>query len=234
MIDPVTNLLEIVELPGPPTAEMVMRAFENTWLSRYPKPMRVICDRGPEFIGHEFPQKLLEAGIKYRPVSAGNPQSNGIIEQVHKSIALILRVLIDQRKPRTQEDCKAVIQDGLATAMHATRASAHSQLEYCSPGSIAFGRDMVLNIPFEVDLLLLRDRRQLKIDERLIRDNANRSHVDYQPGMKVYVLTARKSKLDKVYSGPYPIEATHSNGTVTIRLSPYVTDRVNIRRLKPE
>lgn len=38
--------------------------------------------------------------------------------------------------------------------LHATRAAAHLQLEFCSPGSIAFGRDMVLNIPYIADLLL--------------------------------------------------------------------------------
>ena len=64
MIDPITNLLEIVCLPqAAPNPETVMWVFENTWLSRYPKPMTVISDCGAEFIGHEFPQKLLEAGI---------------------------------------------------------------------------------------------------------------------------------------------------------------------------
>ena len=81
MIDPVTNLLEIVHLPqAAPNAETGMQAFENTWLSRYPKPMTIISDCGAEFIGHEFPQKLLEAGIRFKPVSVHNPQSNGIIE----------------------------------------------------------------------------------------------------------------------------------------------------------
>ena len=81
MIDPITNLLEIVHLPQvAPNAETVMWAFENTWLSRYPQPMTVISDHGADFIGHEFPQKLLEAGIQFKPVSVNNPQSNGIIE----------------------------------------------------------------------------------------------------------------------------------------------------------
>ena len=64
MIAPITNLLEIVCLPQvAPNAETVMQAFKDTWLSRYPKPMTVISDHGAEFIGHEFPQKLLEAGF---------------------------------------------------------------------------------------------------------------------------------------------------------------------------
>ena len=91
---------------------------------------------------------------------------------------------------------------------------------------------MILNIPFQADLLLLQEKRQKNIDDRLVRANEKRSLIDFQPGMQVYVLTSRKSKLDPVYDGPYEIIRTHTNGTVTIRLSPNVTDRVNIRRLK--
>ena len=73
MIDPITNLLEIVHLPQvAPNAETVIQAFENTWLSRYPKPMTVISDHGAEFIGHEFSQKLLEDGIQFKLVSSHN------------------------------------------------------------------------------------------------------------------------------------------------------------------
>ena len=57
-----------------------------------------------------------------------------------------------------EEECEAIVEDGLATAMHATWAATHSQLDYCSPGSIAFGFDMVLNIPFHTDLIMLRDK----------------------------------------------------------------------------
>jgi transposase InsO family protein len=210
-----------------------MRAFENTWLCRYPKPMTVISDRGPEFLGHEFPSKLLEAGIKFKPITALNPQSNGIIERVHQTIAQILRVMIDQRKPKTSDDCNTLVEDGLATAMHATRAAAHSQLDFCSPGSIAFSRDMILNIPYHADLLALQSKRQQKINLRLLRANAHRKFIDYQPGMKVYILSARKSKLDPIYKGPYEVVSTHTNGTVTVRLRDDVTDRINIRRLKP-
>ena len=66
--------------------------------------------------------------------------------------------MIEQQKPRMQAECEVTVDDGLATAMHATQAAAHSQLEYCSPRSITFGRDMVLNIPFYTDLIMLRDK----------------------------------------------------------------------------
>ena len=92
---------------------------------------------------------------------------------------------------------------------------------------------MILNIPFQTDLILLQEKRQQKIDARLKHANSKRKHFDFQPGMKVFVSTARNSKLDDVFQGPYEITATHTNGTVTIKLSENMTDRINIRRLKP-
>ena len=74
---------------------------------------------------------------------------------MHRAISQILQVIIDQRKPRMQAEYETIADDGLATALHATQAAAHSQLEYCSPGSIMFGHDMVLNIPFHTDLIML-------------------------------------------------------------------------------
>ena len=92
---------------------------------------------------------------------------------------------------------------------------------------------MVLNVPCHADLLLSQEKRQQKIDTRLIRANAKRKFIDYQPGMQVCLLTGCKSELNEVCKGPCEIVHTHANGTVAIRLSADATDRVNIRRLKP-
>ena len=48
-IDPVTNLIEIICFTGPPTAMLMLRLFENHWLSCYPCPKRIVHDHGPEF-----------------------------------------------------------------------------------------------------------------------------------------------------------------------------------------
>ena len=61
-------------------------------------------------------------------------------------IAQILRTLIDIRKPTTQDQCNEIGRDGLAIAMHTTRASAHSQLDYLSP---AFNPDIQSGYDFE-------------------------------------------------------------------------------------
>ena len=87
--------------------------------------------------------------------------------------------MIDQQEPRMQEECETIAEDGLATAMHVTQAALHLQLDYCSPSSIMFGRDMVLNIPFHTDLIMLRDKQQHKINAQLVCANA-RTHYDFQ------------------------------------------------------
>ena len=66
--------------------------------------------------------------------------------------------MIEQQRRRPQAECELTVDDGLAMAMHTMRAAAHLQLEYCSPGSIAFGCDMVLNIPFHTDLIMLHGK----------------------------------------------------------------------------
>ena len=40
-------------------------------------------------------------------------------------------------------------------------------------------------------------------------------------------------KLHPRFEGPYAIVEVHTNGTVTIQRKPNVTERINIRRLKP-
>ena len=64
---------------------------------------------------------------------------------------------------------------------------------------------------------------------------ANRSCIsyDYRPGDEVLVLAYKPDKLDPRATSPYRIEQVHINGTVTIRRNARVTDRINIRRIRP-
>ena len=105
-------------------------------------------------------------------------------------------------------------------------------MNYQSTGGIAFNRDVLLDIPFHADLQMLQRHHQKLVDERLSRQNAKRKYFDFQPGQRVMVLTNRNSKLQPVWEGPYNIENVHTNGTVTVRYSPDMTDRINIRKIK--
>ena len=102
-----------------------------------------------------------------------------------------------------------------------------------SPGALVFHRDMILDLPFVADLLLLRDKRQALIDYNLRRENQARRNFDYQVGGYVLERIHNPTKLGQRFKGPYRIEQVHANGTITIRRTPHVTDRVNTRKFRP-
>ena len=90
-----------------------------------------------------------------------------------------------------------------------------------------------LNIPIIADLHSIRARRQHLIDERLRVANLKRRSFDYQVNQEVLQLLPSPDKLAPRAIGPFRIVQVHTKGTVTIRRNPFVTERINIRRLKP-
>ena len=125
-----------------------------------------------------------------------------------------------------------MINKALQTASYAAKATIHSTMRL-SPGAIAFGRDMVLDIPVIADLKLLSEYKEALINKNLIRENRKRISHDYQVGDEVTKLVYRPNKLEPRTEGRYPITRVHTNGSVTIQLTPVVTERINIRRIKP-
>ena len=230
-IDTVTNYPEIVRLNNK-TSLHVAQQFENSWLSRYPRPMRCIYDQGPEFMGHDFQSMLNDYDIIHRPCTVKNPQSNAICERLHQTITNALRPLIHAHPPQNVDDAAMLIDTALSTAAYSARAAIHSTLKI-SPGALVFHRDMVLDIPIIADLHLLQQQRQALIDRNLMRANRRRISHDYQPGQEVLIRAFDPAKLDPQATGPFRIHSTHTNGTVTIQRNQYVRERINIRRLRP-
>ena len=52
-------------------------------------------------------------------------------------------------------------------------------------------------------------------------------------GDEVLKIIPDPNKLDPRAEGPYTVITVHVNGTLTIRLTPQVHERINIRRVKP-
>jgi len=71
------------------------------------------------------------------------------------------------------------------------------------------------------------------IDKNLLRANAKRIDFDYQPGQQALKIAFNPSKMDLRSEGPCAITRVHTNGTVVLQLSDHVTERINIRRIKP-
>ena len=177
IIDPVTNLLEIVRIENR-TSEVTAQQFSNAWLSRYPWPVRCIHDGGSEFIGYSFQHLLQVTGITPKKTQPISPTANAIIERSHKTIGDTLRVLLHTAPPRNENDATRMVENALAACMHAMRCSVNHTMQ-ASPGSIAFSRDMLINVPVMANLIAIRDRRQLLIDENLRRANKKRTKYSY-------------------------------------------------------
>jgi len=231
IIDTVTNLPEIARVDNK-TSPHCARKFEITWLTRYPRPMRCIYDQGGEFIGRAFTAMLALHGIKRVPTTVKNPQANAICERMHLTAANALRILVNDEPPTNAEEAALLMDTALQTASYGIRTAVHGILKV-SPGALVYQRDMLLDIPIISDLEVIRRNRQAAINHNLIIANSRRVSHDYAVKDKVLKLVYKPTKLAPRAKGPYEVVRVHANGTLTIQLTPTVTERINVRRVRP-
>ena len=137
------------------------KAFDKSWLCRYPRPMECGHDNGKEFIGIEFQELLASYGITSKPTTVKNPTANAIVERIQGTLGEQLRSTIFESD--WEEDVDTLIQ----ACAYALRTTAPSNEPY-SPAQLTFGCDMLF-------------RRKIIIDwERLkaIRTNIRGCHID--------------------------------------------------------
>ena len=194
-------------------------------------PEACVHDNGGEFVGYEFQLLLEQCGIRSRPTTSRNPTANAICERMHQTVGNILRTIL-HGETVTAATAEAIVDEALATAMHALRSSISRSLDLHSPGEIVFNRHMFLNLPVLADLHALHAKRSEIVLKNLEISNRRRIRHVYVAGERV-LLTNVESKLGNRAEGPFLITQVHTNGTVTIQRRPFVTERLNIRRLMP-
>ena len=79
-------------------------------------------------------------GLKDKPITTRNPQSNAIIEQIHQTIENIIRTF-DVSNIVNNDPWSGII----SPPMFAVRATYHKTLQD-SPMQLVFGQDAILNI----------------------------------------------------------------------------------------
>ena len=92
---------------------------------------------------------------------------------------------------------------------------------------------MIINAIYLANWSDLKSKRRAQINNNNVRENKSRILHNYNIGDLVYI---RKTNLEQKLNplqGPFAINKVHSNGTVTIRRSPSIYERINIRRLHP-
>ncbi|KAL7463850.1 hypothetical protein ACHAXS_004201 [Conticribra weissflogii] len=99
--------------------------------------MQVIHDNGGEFTGFAFQHLLQLLNIKPVPTTNKNPQANAICKQMHQTVATMLKTLLLAPPPQTHCQAKLLVDDALATTMHALQSTIFTTLQ-ATPGGLAF------------------------------------------------------------------------------------------------
>ena len=137
------------------TAAVIADITEKTWFTRYPLPQRIVFDRGTKFMAEFYKMCHNDYGLKRKPITTRNPQSNAIIKRIHQTIGNIIRTF-DVSNIVKNDSWSGI----LATTMFAVHATYHTTLQ-ASPMQLLFGRDAILNIKHVSDWEHIRQRKNL-------------------------------------------------------------------------
>ncbi|GAX23113.1 hypothetical protein FisN_UnNu094 [Fistulifera solaris] len=229
MIDPATSWFEVVQISDK-SSETVALAVDRQWFCRYPRPHYITYDQGGEFTGNEFQELLTSYGVKGKPASARNPQSNSVVERVHLTLHNMLRTFNFQQQDMDPKDPWSGF---LAATAYAIRSTFHTS-NLATPAELIFGRDILFDRPFHPDFEKIRRHKQSIINTNNKRENAKRIKYTYHPGDRVLYKRRDTYKHAQPYDGPYEVLKVYPNGTVQIAKGDRkIKDRINIRLLHP-
>ena len=79
MIDPTTRWCKIKQI-STKLANTIANSIEQTWLSRYLWPQKVIYDRGTKFMAEKSAMFKNNYGLRQKPITKQNLQANSIVE----------------------------------------------------------------------------------------------------------------------------------------------------------
>ena len=107
-IDTASNLVKLICIDNK-TAVHIRDRFIQSWLIRYPRPIRCVHDKGREFISSEFQRLLNMFSFKYVQSTANNPQSNSIYELMHQMVENVLCTFLHNNPPQNMIQAKDII-----------------------------------------------------------------------------------------------------------------------------
>ena len=79
MINPATGWFEMAQIRNK-TASEIADITEKTWFTCYPHPQRILFDRGTKFMAEFAKMCQNDYGLKRKPITTRNPQSNSTIK----------------------------------------------------------------------------------------------------------------------------------------------------------
>jgi hypothetical protein len=130
------NLVELIRIDNK-TATHIRDKFTQSWFCQYPCPVQRLHDKGGEFIKQNYQWLLKIFSIKDVCLTSKNPQSNAFCERMHQTVNNVLRTLVHTNPPQNTTQVRAIIDDALATAIHAMQTTIATTLG-STQGALAF------------------------------------------------------------------------------------------------
>lgn len=237
-IDRFTRWPEVFPIPDI-RAETIAETFVAGWISRFGVPKTLITDRGSQFTSSTWQDVGAILGIKLQHTTAYHPQSNGMVERLHRQLKNALKAR-SAAQQWTQHLPHVLL--GIRTAPRGTHP------DIWTPAELTYGQALRLPGDFQrqndVDRKIYPATTYGRELQRSMQDltpplaaKAPLSRPCYVPRTlakadEVYVRKDRHTTpLERPYAGPYPI-IRKSRKYYTILINGK-TDNVSIDRLKP-
>ena len=175
MIDPATGWFEMTEI-NTKRADVIANKLEQAWLTKYPWPTQVVLDRGTEFMAEVTTMLQEDYGIKRKPITTRNPQANSILERAHQTIGNILRTFqVNKTELELEDPWKGI----LSAVIFAMRSTVHTTTQV-TPMQLVFGRDAIMNLTFDANWQLIKQRKQAAIQKNNASENKKESNISIE------------------------------------------------------
>lgn len=216
VVDRFTRWPEAVPLRGITAAE-VARALVSGWISRFGVPEEITTDRGSQFQSALWAELSVLLGCRRRRTTAYHPQSNGMVERLHRQLKSALR----SAAPTRWTEALPFVLLGIRSALKTDIGCSAAELVYgCTlrlPGELVTAEPaQTAPTPASFAAGLLRTMQALRYAAP--RTVQPRSHVprDLDAASHVFVRRdAVKPPLTPPYDGPYRV-VERGMKTVTI------------------
>lgn len=187
-----------------PSAKVAIDTLAQRWIAHFGVPESITSDCGPAFRSDEFRQYLKEQNIEWKPTTTYHPQSNGLVERLHRRLKEAL--VADGRH----------WYDSLPWVLLAIRNAKGPDIAY-SPNESLFGENVRLpnSIKVITQDLPLETFTKARMQWPTPQPQQGRWHNKPRPTNNIdltgvrYVLVRRhqKSPMQFAYAGPFPLRA---------------------------
>ena len=228
----VDTCLNSIELKGAlqndPTGLKLTQVLEDTWLSRHPKLVCIICDQGSEHCNITFKSFLFSQGIEGCPRTAKNPQSNAILEGVHGVIETSLRAEKNHQPMRKKPTQSFVVHWHWHNARHKFVFTRH---EGCHQEALCPNETCCCLHPSLQTCNTLK--RQAVTDKNNLAEDRCRKDHNCFVGDQMMILSFKPAAFEDQAEGSCAINQVHVNGTVSCMVNEHAINHNNIQQIKP-